>query len=58
MQGLATTIAGVLAVLAPTFLGLWLGRLVRAALAEKWFRQAVQAFLLLIGLQLVIRGLF
>lgn len=50
-------LAGV-AVLAPTFLGLWLGRLVRARLAEQWFRQVVQAFLLLIGLQLVWRGLF
>ncbi len=59
-QGMISTELGLggLAVLAPTFLGLWLGRLVRAALAEKWFRQAVQAFLLLIGLQLVIRGLF
>jgi uncharacterized membrane protein YfcA len=59
-QGLFTRELGLggLAVLAPTFLGLWLGRLVRARLAEQWFRQSVQAFLLLIGLQLVIRGLF
>ncbi len=48
---------GGLAVLAPTFLGLWLGRQVRAALAEQWFRHVVQGFLLLIGLQLVVRGL-
>ncbi len=59
-QGMFTAQLGMggLAVLAPTFLGLWLGRLVRAALAEKWFRQVVQAFLLLIGLQLMVRGLF
>jgi uncharacterized membrane protein YfcA len=59
-QGMITAQLGLggLAVLAPTFLGLWLGRLVRAALAEQWFRQVVQAFLMLIGLQLVIRGLF
>jgi uncharacterized membrane protein YfcA len=59
-QGMFTAQLGLggLGVLAPTFLGLWLGRLVRAALAEQWFRQVVQGFLLLIGLQLVIRGLF
>ncbi len=59
-QGMITAELGLggVAVLAPTFLGLWLGRLVRARLAENWFRQVVQAFLLVIGLQLVIRGLF
>ena len=45
-----------LAVLVPSFLGLWLGRLGRGALAEAWFRRVVQAVLLLIGLQLVLRG--
>ena len=49
---------GGLAVLAPTFGGMWLGRRVRGALPEQLFRRIVQGFLLLIGLQLTLRGLF
>jgi uncharacterized membrane protein YfcA len=49
-------LAGV-AVLAPAFLGLWLGRRTRSALPERQFRLVVQGLLLALGLHLAIRGL-
>lgn len=48
---------GGVAALAPAFLGLWLGRLVRGALPERRFRLVVQSLLLALGCHLAIRGL-
>jgi uncharacterized membrane protein YfcA len=48
---------GSLAVLAPAFGGMALGRQVRGRLSELWFRRVVQVFLLGIGLQLAFNGL-
>lgn len=45
------------AVLAPAFLGMAVGRRVRGALSEAEFRRVVQAFLLVLGLYLVVRNL-
>ncbi len=59
-QGLLPVNLGLagLAVLAPTFLGMWLGQRARGALPELWFRRVVQLFLLALGSNLMLRGLF
>lgn len=48
---------GSLAVLAPAFAGMALGRRLRGRLPDLWFRRAVQVVLLAVGVQLVAKAL-